>query len=61
MGGGILASAKFRCLGYFVLLNKCNTIHIRPASTAIPVETPNNVGKSEPSSLRSTTDDEKDH
>lgn len=47
IGGAKFASAKFRCLGYFVLLNKCNTIQIRPASTAIPVVTPNNVGRSD--------------
>lgn len=46
-GGGILASPKFLCRGYFVLLNKCKTIHIKPARTAIPVVTPNSVGKFE--------------
>lgn len=45
IGGCNVASPKLRCLGY--LLNKCNTIHIRPANTAIPVVTPNNVGRSD--------------
>lgn len=46
MGGGILASGNW-WRGYFVLLKRCKTIQIRPAKTAIPVETPNNVGKSD--------------
>lgn len=47
IGGGMLASPKFRCLGYLVLLNRCKTMHIRPAKTAMPVDTPSNVGKSD--------------
>lgn len=45
--GGKLVSLKFRVRGYLVLLNKCNTIQMRPARTAIPVDTPSNVGKSD--------------
>lgn len=47
IGGGKLLSLKCRCRGYLVLVNKCNTIQIKPAKTAIPVETPKNVGRSE--------------
>lgn len=47
IGGGKFASPKLRCRGYFVLLNKCNTIQIRPVRTAIPVVTPSRVGKSD--------------
>lgn len=47
IGGGKLLSVKCRCRGYFVLLNKCKTIQMRPANTAIPVDTPNSVGKSD--------------
>lgn len=47
IGGAKLASAKLRCLGYFVLLNKCNTIQMRPANTAIPDVTPKSVGRSD--------------
>lgn len=47
IGGGKLLSVNCRCRGYFVLLNKCNTIQIKPPKTAIPVETPSNVGKSD--------------
>lgn len=41
IGGGKLLSVNCRCRGCFVLVNKCKTMQIRPASTAIPVETPN--------------------
>lgn len=47
IGGGKLLSLKCRCLGYLVLLNKCRTKQMSPAKTAIPVETPNSVGKSD--------------
>lgn len=57
MGGGIFASPKFRCLGYLVLLNRCSTMQMRPASTAMPEDTPSNVGKSELSSLRSVQEE----
>lgn len=60
MGGGILASPKLRCLGYLVLLNRCNTMQMRPASTAMPEETPSSVGKSELSSLRSVQEEVND-
>lgn len=41
-------SAKWpRCLGNLFLLNKCSTMQIRPASTAIPDVTPRRVGKSD--------------
>jgi hypothetical protein len=46
-GGPECASAKCRVRGYFVLLKRCNTMHMRPASTAIPVETPSRVGISD--------------
>lgn len=48
IGGPACASAKCLVRGYFVLLNKCKTMHIKPASTAMPVVTPSNVGRSEP-------------
>lgn len=52
----MLASPKLRCRGYFVLLNRCSTMQMSPASTAMPEETPSNVGRSELSSLRSMED-----
>lgn len=45
-GGPECASAKCRVRGYFVLLNKCRTMQISPASTKIPVDTPRSVGRS---------------
>lgn len=53
IGGGKLASPKLRCLGYLVLLNRCNTMQIRPASTPMPTHTPSSVGRSEFNSSRS--------
>lgn len=53
MGGGRFASPKFRGRGYFVLLKRCNTMQMRPASTAMPVETPSSVGRSEFNSFKS--------
>lgn len=53
IGGGKLLSLKCRCRGYLVLVNKCKTIQMRPANTAMPVETPSNVGRSEVSVDRS--------
>lgn len=46
-GGPECASARW-LRGYLVLLNKCKTMQIKPASTAIPVETPRSVGRSDP-------------
>lgn len=46
IGGPLWASAKCRVRGYFVLLNKCRTMQMRPARTAIPVVTPKRVGRS---------------
>lgn len=46
-GGPACASAKVLVRGYFVLLNKCNTMQMRPASTKMPVMTPRSVGKSD--------------
>lgn len=46
-GGPECASAKCRVRGYFVLLNKCKTMQISPASTAMPVLTPSSVGRSD--------------
>lgn len=43
----LLFGPQFLLLGYLVLLIKCNTIQINPARTAMPVETPSNVGKSD--------------
>lgn len=48
IGGPECASAKWRVRGYLVLLNRCRTMQIKPASTAIPVVTPRRVGRSEP-------------
>ena len=47
IGGGRWVSAKWRCLGYLFLLNRCSTMQMRPASTAMPDVTPSNVGRSE--------------
>lgn len=44
---GKLLSVNCRCRGYLVLVNRCNTMQMRPAKTAIPVETPRSVGRSE--------------
>lgn len=52
-GGPWCASAKCRVRGYFVLLNKCSTMQMSPASTAMPVVTPSRVGRSEPMSDKS--------
>lgn len=53
IGGGRFASPKFRGRGYLVLVNRCNTIQIRPVSTAMPVATPSRVGRSEFNSFKS--------
>lgn len=47
MGGPACASANVRARGYLVLLKRCKTIQIRPASVNMPVITPSNVGKSD--------------
>lgn len=47
IGGPWCASAKCRVRGYLVLLNRCRTMQMRPANTAIPVVTPKSVGRSE--------------
>lgn len=47
IGGGKFELLKFRCRGYFVLLNKCKTKQMRLANTAMPVVTLKSVGKSD--------------
>lgn len=47
IGGAKFASPKFLWRGYLVLLNKCRTIQIKPARTAIPDVTPSSVGRSD--------------
>lgn len=47
IGGGKFELLKFRCRGYFVLLNKCKTKQMRLANTAMPVVTLKKVGRSD--------------